>query len=370
MAAQGIINYNPATQPDPNVPSVTTATSDLTAPAAPAPSTVIPASTAGIMNTPANAAAPTATTPPAQTDYTSQIQGAYQKYLGRAGDQGGLDFYNHWLNNGKTMDDVNGYFTNSDEYKAMHPAAPPVTPTSPGNAAPAQLGTPTQWNITPDQTVQGQMRSLIDPNNPYYQHWATAGAQDAAARGFTGNSTIRDTGIMNSVMAGATPIATSDAATYAKAAGYNADMPNQFAMKNQDAMNQNILAHLSSETQKFVSNLSADTQKTVQQMSQDSQAAISKAHDANAVLLGSNDAAKNAYTNYVAAVAQIDQNDKMDAAAKQAAIVTQTQLFNSTIAGLKASSPGTPNITSPLDINAAAQQVGGVDVSAILKDLG
>ena len=60
------------------------------------------------------------------------------------------------------------------------------------------------YGVTADQTVAGQMKNLIDPNNPYYQQWATNGAQDAAARGFTGNSSIRDSGILDAVMRGAT----------------------------------------------------------------------------------------------------------------------------------------------------------------------
>lgn len=244
-------------------------------------------------------------------------------------------------------------------------APAPAVPT----ATNGQLATPSQWKVTPDQTVQGQMAGMADPNNPYYQQWATAGAQEAAARGFTGNSSIRSTGIMDSVMRNATPIATADAATNAKAAGYNADMPNQFALKNADAQNQMAAAHLSADTQKFVASLNSDTQKAVQQMSLASQQTISQLHDANAVLLASNDSAKSAYSNYVAAVAQIDQNDKMDAAAKQTAIIRQTQLFNSTIAGLKAATPATADVTSPLDTTMppAAAAVGGVDVSSILN---
>ncbi|MBC3919152.1 hypothetical protein H8L32_16795 [Undibacterium sp. CY18W] len=102
---------------------------------------------------------------------------------------------------------------------------------------PAQLANPASWAVTADQTTQGQMSKMIDPNNPYYQAWANAGAQDAAARGFTGNSTIRDSAILDAVMRNATPIASADAATYAKAAGYNTDQLNQNALQNFNAAN-------------------------------------------------------------------------------------------------------------------------------------
>lgn len=355
---------------------------------APTPNAATPSTTVAPTGIIATAqATPGMSTPPAATaapaaasaqDYTGQVQDAYHKYLGRSGETAGVDFYNGLLKGGMSMDRINQGFTDSAEYKALHPAA------APGAASPTLVGTPTKWNITPDQTVQGQMKNLIDPNNPYYQQWATAGAQDAAARGFTGNSSIRDTGIMDSVMRGATPIATSDASTYAKAAGYNADMPNQFAMKNADAQNQMAMANLSANTQKAVAGMSAQTQRDVAALNNTSQATISQAHDANSALIASNDSAKSAYSNYVAAVAQIDQNDKMDAAAKQAAIITQTQIFNNAIAGLKTANSGTADVSSPLDINAIkaanpglsdaeiAQKVAsgvlnGVDVSNLLN---
>lgn len=306
-------------------------------------------------------------------DYSSQLQDLYKTDLSRAADSSGLDFYGKQLQSGMSIQDVDNEIHSSPEYQSLH--------SQQTSYQPALLGDPAKWNITADQTVQGQMKTLIDPNNPYYQQWATAGAQDAAARGFTGNSSIRSSGILDSVMRGATPIATSDAGTYAKAAGYNADQLNQFAIANQNAQNSagqfnsNLgtsakNAQLSSDTQKYVANQSADTQKAIAQMSSSSQAAISAAHDANSVLLQSNQGAQAAYSAYVNALANIDIQPSMDAAAKQAAITTQTQIFNAAIAGLKNATPATPDVSSPLDINPAPTQqttVGGVDVSDMLN---
>lgn len=374
MAAQGIINQN---QYDPMAPAAANGATDVLAAPPATPATVTQPAGTGILSTPAgsttpvpdvatpstNTAAPATTQAPA--DYTSQIQNLYQQDFGRQADQAGLDYWNNAMQNQNvSLDQTDAFMKNSNEYKKLHGSQNPM-PGSPVTAA--QLGTPTPWNVTSNQTVQGQLTSLIDPNNPYYQQWATAGAQDAAARGFTGNSSIRDTGIMNSVMANATPIATSDAGTYAKAAGYNADEQNQFAVKNQDANNAILTASLSANTQKYLSDQSAATQKAVQQMSTAGQMAISQAHDANSTLIQNNQAASSAYTNYVAAIAQIDQNGGMTEDAKRTAITTQTQIFNSAIAGLTSATPGTPNVSSPLDISNAAQQVGGVDVSNVLN---
>jgi hypothetical protein len=343
---------------------------------------------AGVQATPAPTAAPTiaptlaptaAPTPAPSAppvDYTNDLNNLYQKDLNRTGDKAGLDFWKAQLTAGNTnLAGVEQGILNSDEYKSLHPAPAPVSASQP-----AVLGSPTQWNVTPNQTVAGQMQGLIDPNNPYYQQWATAGAQDAAARGFTGNSSIRDTAILDSVMRGATPIATADASTYAKAAGYNADTSNQFAVNNFNAANQLNLANLSASTQRYVADQSAATQKAIQQMSNASQATISAAHDANALLIQNNQAAANAYAQYVQAVASIDQQPGMDEAAKQTAITTQTQIFNNAIAGLRGSNAGVPDVSSPLDIthNASAEsktdpaalaaaKAAGVNVTGILS---
>jgi hypothetical protein len=293
-------------------------------------------------------------------DYSGDLNDIYQRTLNRAGDTAGLDFFKSRLNSGATtLEGVEQAILNSDEYKKLHaqPAAMPAV----------SLGSPTQWNVTKDQTVKGQMMNLIDPNDPYYQKWATAGAADAAARGFIGNSSIRDTAILDSVMRGATPIATTDAGTYAKSASYNADMNNQFAMKNAELQQQANIAQLSSSTQKYIADQSAATQKTVQQMSNDSQKAISQAHDANSLLIQNNQAAAQAYQTYVNAVANIDIQPGLDENAKRNAIITQTQIFNNAMAGIRSANPSIPDVGSPLDISKLAADKVGVDVTDILK---
>lgn len=322
-------------------------------------------------------------------DYSSQVKNLYRSDLGREADAGGVDFWAGQMKNGASASQIDAALRASPEYASLHQAPTQATAPAAPSYTPALLGNPTKWDVANNQTVQGQMAALADPNNPYYQQWATAGAQNAAARGFTGNSSIRDTGILDSVMRNATPVAQSDAATYAKAAGYNADQSNQFAVANQNATNTagqvnanlantaNIAklqsdttrygADVSAGTQRYVSDQSASTQQAIAKMSNTSQAAISQAHDANSVLLQNNQTAQAAYNAYVNAVANIDIQPSMDAAAKQAAITTQTQIFNATISGLKTATPATPDVSSPLNVNAAAQQVNGVDVSNLLN---
>lgn len=361
----------------------------------------------GIIASQMGAAAP-ATTAAATTaqkvDHTSDINGLFQSYFGRDAAPAGLAWYSRELESGRDLNQVSQELASSDErkrYLSLQNAAP----RSAASYTPAMLDKPEQWSVTADQTAQGQMAKMADPNNPYYQQWAAAGAADAAARGFTGNSSLRQTGILDSVMRNATPIATNDASTYAKAAGYNTDQVNQFAVKNQDATNsagqfnasqKNALASAgmsadtsrynsdkaaetskygadtSAATQKYMSDQSAATQLAVSKLSNASQQTISQLHDANSVLLQNNQTAQAAYSAYVNAVANIDIQPSMDEKAKRTAITTQTNIFNSAIAGIKKQTEATPDIGSPLDVNslvkAAVDQVGGVDVTQQLQN--
>ncbi len=194
---------------------------------------------------------------------------------------------------------------------------------------PAMLGSPTQLNVTANQTVAGNMASLMNPDNPYYQAAANAGAQAAAARGLN-NSSIGQSAVMNSVIQNSIPIATTDAGTYAKAAGYNTDMRNQFANTNVNALNsagqfnagqsnQLYQANLSAATQRYAADLSASTQTALATMNNDSQARISQAHDANSVLMANNSNAQTSWQYYVNALSTIDNNAGMDAEAKATA---------------------------------------------------
>jgi len=419
----------------------------------------------------------------ATPDYLAQSKGLYNQYLGRDGDQEGVNYWANELKNGKSLDEVTNAFKFSankvysdfanhadptgenlsylysnynpegidlvtkdlksgaaasylKDGKVTLPASNPAVTTPPtgfnvspnpvaqgiigtqvAGFTPTQLSNPTQWKVDGDQTVQGQMTRMIDPNNPYYQAWKTAGAQDAAARGFTGNSSIRDTAIMDSIMRNATPIATSDASTYAKAAGYNADTENNFAIKNQEASNtagqfnsgqanamaqaklsadtskystdkssatQLATAKISADTQKFVSTLSSDTQVKVANLNNASQAAISAAHDANAVLLSNNSDAQNAFRDYVNAVSIIQNNDKMSGDAKTDAMNVSQDLYNKRISAIKTASPNTPasldnntygyldktkeatKVSNAQAAKRAAEEVGGTDVSGLV----
>lgn len=101
---------------------------------------------------------------------------------------------------------------------------------------PAQLGAATPWTVTADQTVAGQLPALIDPNGALGQQAIAQGKQFANDRGLL-NSSIAQTAAQTSLNNLALQVASADAATKAKAAGYTADIGNQFAVQNMGATN-------------------------------------------------------------------------------------------------------------------------------------
>ncbi len=145
------------------------------------------------------------------------------------------------------------------------------------NGGASQLGEITPWNVTNDQTVQGRIQNVIGENSGLIQQARTHGMETANARGLL-NSSIGQTAADSSVYNAALPIATSDAATYAKAAGYNADQTNTFAKFNASANNDFNLAKLNSDTQTHLAEL-ASRDKALIQNSQVASSAYSKYAD-------------------------------------------------------------------------------------------
>jgi transposase-like protein len=229
------------------------------------------------------------------------------------------------------------------------PATPSVnttqqTPVQPSPTAstytPTQLGDPTKWNVTPQQTAAGLINQYTDPNSPIIQAAMTRAKEAQNANG-TLNSSMAETAGQLAAYQAAIPLAQQDAGTYAKAAGYNADEANQFAVQNAGFTNaagqfnanaQNTLAgqQLSADTQKFVSNLSAETQKAIAGMDNQTKMALAnidsqtktqleQIDSQNRQLIQTNSSAKDMFTAYMNSIANIAASTTMDQAAKQKA---------------------------------------------------
>lgn len=108
---------------------------------------------------------------------------------------------------------------------------PGSTQVSPTTYNPTTLKDPAQWNITPEQTVSGQIDKTIAQDSPLMQQARTQGLQQANSRGLL-NSSMAVGAAQDSVIKNALPIAQFDADINAKAAGYNADTQNTFTKTN------------------------------------------------------------------------------------------------------------------------------------------
>ena len=111
-----------------------------------------------------------------------------------------------------------------------------------------KLGDPAKWTTTPDQTVEGRVNSLTDPNNPLVSQARARAAQTANSRGLL-NSSLAATAGESAAYDVAMPIAQADAAQASKVAGYNADTANQFKVKDQDTATQVGLANMGATNQ-------------------------------------------------------------------------------------------------------------------------
>ncbi len=139
----------------------------------------------------------------------------------------------------------------------------PVTTPSPSSYVAgyqAQAAGPTSWNVTPQQTVQGQYAQLMASGNPAIQAAMQATLRSYAAHG-GGNDLMAQNAAAMSGSAVALSIAGQDAATYAAAGQFNASAANTFnAQLNQFIGN----AQLSS--QNFQQGMSMLNAQTNQQM--------------------------------------------------------------------------------------------------------
>lgn len=271
-----------------------------------------------------------------------------------------------------------GWNTNAVIPAPATPAATPAPNTLSGTqitaAAPATIAKPTAWTVTPDQTVEGRIGNIVNPNNPLMVQAETQANSDANARGLINSSMATSAG-QDAMYRAALPIATADAATYGKAAGYNADQANQVALQNAQMKTSTAQANLSAntqwaganlnaqttkdvagintasqqkiaseqnqtqlaqtgmqgQTQRDVATLNADSQQKIATLDSATRTQIQQLQNQNSTLLNTNQQASQAFNQYVVAASNIQNNPNLDAANKTTALqtlwqTTQTQL--------------------------------------------
>lgn len=236
--------------------------------------------------------------------------------IGRNGNQDPANV-DSWVNNTPQ----NGYQWNDEGIIVRARTKPAPRPPTNGNTMTApQLGTPTRWDVTPEQTVEGRVASIMrDRNNPLMVQARTGALESMNARGLANSSLAVSAGETAAYQA-AVPIAQADASTFAKAAGYNADQSNQFAVKNADLQSLAGQANLQSNTQLSTAQLNADTQRYLAGLDNASRERVTQLQSSNSTLLNSNQQAAQAFNQAVVTVGNINMSTTMDADTKTRAV--------------------------------------------------
>ena len=187
-----------------------------------------------------------------------------------------------------------------------------------GQMQAAQVATPTQWNVTAPQTVQGQIKDIINPNSPIMQQARTGALEQMNSSGLA-NSSMAITAGDDAAYRAAIPIATADASTYAKSASYNADAQNQVNLANAQYANQAGQSNLSANTQTSIAKMNDDTQKQLSTLDVATRTNLQTLQNENQVLLNTNSQASSLFSNATSALNNIAMSTTMDDVHKQQA---------------------------------------------------
>jgi hypothetical protein len=124
-------------------------------------------------------------------------------------------------------------------------------------AAPQQVNyTPfqaQQTQVTPQMTVQGQLKTLLDPNSTLMAQARTQGIQDAARQGLL-NSSLAGTAGENALIRQALNIATPDAETFNRTGLANTQAANQIGLANAQNSLQASQINASNSLQRGIAN--------------------------------------------------------------------------------------------------------------------
>lgn len=237
--------------------------------------------------------------------------------------------------------------------KVETPAAAPTAQASTTNAD------TTSWNVDKNQTVQGQLGSILDSGSPLLQQAETNAAQSANKRGLLNSSMAVSAG-QQALINTALPIAQQDASTYAGAGQYNAEAANttdrfnagaanatsQFntgqsnqmtsdqaklaqtdRLANQAATQQTLIKSMDQQFAAQSANADNATKLQLQQMQGDIQRQLADVEANYKTLMQTNASAGEMYQQTLKNITDLVANKDLDAAAKNAAIAQQSTLL-------------------------------------------
>ena len=256
------------------------------APVAPAPQAQQPAPQGNSYTAPSTPAASPATTAARQPLYAglsnnssaADIAGAYREWSGANGgdtadNQRAAEGYlsSLGIGRGSILDAYTAYKGQSGAsggatgggVGGAPSAAQPQPPRGIVESAMSQTlptAGPTHWSVSPEMTVQGQLRTVMDSNSPLMQQARTQGLQVANERGLL-NSSIAESAAMDSMYKAALPIAAADATTYAKSASENAGNATNITNSNTSAATSIANTAANNDTSRFNNAANNDTSR-------------------------------------------------------------------------------------------------------------
>ena len=181
----------------------------------------------------------------------------------------------------------------------------------------------TNWNVTPEQTVEGRIGGIINSNSPLMAQAKARSTEAANSRGLINSSMAVQAGEA-ALYDAALPIAQQDANTFATSAQSNATETNKMNMQLIDDQNKIQLANINTSYQGLVA---------------------------------ANEGAAQLYDTYQKAINVILTNPDMDAANKQAAINAQLGMMQAGMA-MYSGIEGL-NLNSLLDFGGTDTATGG-----------
>lgn len=304
-------------------------------------------------------------------EYSAQLQDGAAAYNKSTGQNLSVADYDKQIN-------PSTYGARQGDAKPLIAGGDTATAASPSSLDPGKIGqwysnyaaqnpvsskgyTPDAWKVSDDQTVAGNVKSLIDAGSPLMERQAAAADGQMNARGLV-NSTMGVQAAQNAVYDHALQIATPDALTKRTAGQYNVDQSNQAKAFEAGASNNLNLGELQARTQTGtaligsgtaleqskiaaqsqanVANISTGSAERIATMNADSQQRIATLDAAtrrdltdwtnkNQTLLNTNTQATTIFNQAVAAISTIQNNPAMDASTKSQAVASVFNMVNS-----------------------------------------
>jgi hypothetical protein len=197
---------------------------------------------------------------------------------------------------------------------------------------------PSSFDVTPDQTVQGQLKNIIADDSPLLQQAKTRALSDMQSRGLLNSSLAIGAG-HNAVIQNALPIAQQDASAFGQAMTNTVQAKNAAAYQNAQAKNQAYLQDAQLGTNVNLQNAGAvntasgfmaDAANKLQlaQIDNATRVALSNLDNQNRQILQTNQNLAQMFNQVVTNLTNIATNPTLDKNAKDDATATQMNMLN------------------------------------------